>query len=198
MSNNKYVNGWLLPKGINVEPTPVLVPEDAAGIASIIGCDYVDVIYNIVGDDEHRVTQICGYVDDEGLMKPHDLEDVNHLAMFLLDYSQPIVGNVVVVGAGTGNGYDTDLPEWLTDMKDDVTATAADKYNQSMGMTLTILQAVEDGIISYEEMNEAIQLHEPDEKFEEICRIAVNYNEAKQEGGLSIVDGLDKMLEEES
>ena len=198
MSNNKYVNGWLLPKGINVEPTPVLVPDDAAGIATIIGCDYVDVIYNIVGDDEHRVTQICGYVDDEGLMKPHDLEDVNHLAMFLLDYSQPIIGDVVIVGAGTGNGYDTDLPEWLTDMKDDVTATAADKYNQSMGMTLTILQAVEDGIISFEEMNEAIQLNEPDEKFAEICRIAVNYNEAKQEGGLSIVDGLDKMLEEES
>ena len=198
MSNNKYVNGWLLPKGINVEPTPVLVPDDAAGIASIIGCDYVDVIYNVVGDDEHRVTQICGYVDDEGLMKPHDLGDVNHLAMFLLDYAQPIVGDVVVVGAGTGNGYDTDLPEWLTDMKDDVTATAAEKYNHSMGMTLTIMQAVEDGIISHEEMNEAIQLDEPDEKFEEICRIAVKYNEAKQEGGLSISDGLDKMLEEES
>lgn len=198
MSNNKYVNGWLLPKGINVEPTPVLVPDDAAGIASIIGCDYVDVIYNVVGDDEHRVTQICGYVDDEGLMKPHDLGDVNHLAMFLLDYSQPIVGDVVVVGAGTGNGYDTDLPEWLTDMKDDVIATTAEKYNHSMGMTLTILQAVEDGIIGHEEMNEAIQLDEPDEKFEEICRIAVRYNEAKQEGGLSISDGLDKMLEEES
>lgn len=202
----KYVNGWLLPKGINVEPTPVLVPNDAKGIATIIGCSVVDIIYNVVGTDpnddvDQQEQQICGYVDDEGLLKPHGIEDVNHLAMYLLNYSQPIIGDVVVVGCADNLEYDLDLPEWLIDMKDDVTATAAESYNQSMGLTLMILQAVEDGVISSEEMTDAIQLDQPDEKFHDIAKVSFKYAEMKEASGvdeLDIVSGLERMLEDES
>lgn len=202
----KYVNGWLLPKGINVEPSSVLVPSDAKGIATIIGCSLVDVIYNVVGTDPNddvvqREQQICGYVDDEGLLKPHGIEDVNHLAMYLLNYSQPIIGDVVVVACDDEFEYDLDLPEWLIDMKNDVTATAAEAYNQSMGLTLMILQAVEDGLIDVDEMSDAIQLDQPDEKFHDIARISFKYAEAKEASGvdgLDIVSGLESMLEGES
>lgn len=201
-----YVHGWLLPKGINVEPTPVLVPNDASGIATIIGCSVVDVIYNVVGTDPdddvvQQEQQICGYVDDEGLLKPHGIEDVNHLAMYLLNYAEPIIGDVVVVGCADHLEYDLDLPEWLIDMKDDVTATAAESYNQSMGLTLMIMQAVEDGIISHDEMIDAIQLDQPDEKFHDIARVSFKYAEAKEASGvdeLDIVSGLERMLKEQS
>jgi hypothetical protein len=198
MSKNKYVNGWLLPKGINVEPKPVLVPNSASEIAAMVGGKYVDVIYNTVGDDDGRSAMVCAYVDDEGLIKPHSIADVNHLAMFLLDYTNPIIGDVVVVGAEDGAGYDTDLPEWLTNLDKDLVVGAAEAYNTSMGVTVMILQAVEDGIISESEMEEAIQMDKPDSLFEDIARLAVRYAEAKDEGGLSIIDGLDKLLEEES
>ena len=202
----KYVNGWLLPKGINVEPSSVLVPSDASGIATIIGCSVVDVIYNVVGTDPNddvvqQEQQICGYVDDEGLLKPHGIEDVNHLAMYLLNYSQPIIGDVVVVAVDAEEEYDLDLPEWLIDMKDDVTAIAAESYNQSMGLTLMIVQAVHDGIIGSEEMFEAIQFDEPDEKFHDIARISFKYAEAKEASGveeLDIVSGLERMLKDEA
>tara|TARA_S200002703_G_scaffold159693_1_gene174143 strand:- start:12032 stop:12637 length:606 start_codon:yes stop_codon:yes gene_type:complete len=201
MSRNKFVNGWLLPKGINVEPTSVLVPDDAKGIATIIGCTLVDVIYNVVGDDESNEMQICGYVDDEGLLKPHSIEDVNHLAMFLLNYKNPIIGDVVVVGAPEDSEFDRDLPEWLTSLKDEFTQTAAESYNQSMGLTLMIVQAVEDGIIDYGEMQESIRLDEPDETFHDIARVAFKYAEMKESSNaeeLDIVSGFENFLKEDS
>ena len=191
-----YVNGWLLPKGIRVEPQPVSVPSDARGIAEMINCDYVDVIYNRVASEDGDSTKICGYLDDEGLIKPHSIDDVNHLAMFLFDYTNPIIGDVIVVDSGAG-GYDADLPEWLVDMCDDVVIGAAETYNVSMGVTLMLLQAVEDGIISADEMEEAIALDQPDEKFAQLAELAVRYAEVKEEGGLSIVDGFDKLLAEQ-
>jgi hypothetical protein len=201
----KYVNGWLLPKGINVQPEPVLVPSDASGIATIIGCSVVDVLYNVVATDPDdgidMQAQICGYVDDEGLLKPHDIEDVNHLAMYLLNYAQPIIGNVVVVGVDDEADYDLDLPEWLIDMKDDITATAAESYNQSMGLTLMILQALEDGVIGSDDLTDAIQLDQPDEKFHDIAKVSFKYAELKDASGvdgLDIVSGFERMLEEES
>lgn len=191
-----YVNGWLLPKGIRVEPQKVSVPSNARGIAEMINCDYVDVISNRVGSDDGEVTKICGYLDDEGLLKPHSIDDVNHLAMFLFDYSNPIVGDVIVVEYGA-DGNDGDLPEWLLDLSDDLVIGAAETYNVSMGVTLMIMQAVQDGIISGDEMEEAIALDQPDEKFAEIASLAVKYAEVKEEGGLSIVDGFDKLLAEQ-
>lgn len=197
MSDERYVSGWLLPKGINVEPKPVLVPNSAREIAAMIGGDYVDVIYNTVASDEGHTTMVCAYVDDEGLLKPHGIGDVNHLAMFLLDYTNPIIGDVVVVGAEDGAGYDTDLPEWLIELDKDIVVGAAEQYNVSMGVTLMILQAMEDGIISESEMELAVQDGEPTELFADLANLAVKYAEAKEEGGLSIIDGLDKMLKEE-
>jgi hypothetical protein len=197
MSENKFVSGWLLPRGINVEPKPVLVPNSWREIAAMCGGEYVDVIYNTVGDDDGNATKICAYVDDQGLIKPHGMDDVNHLAMFLLDYTNPIIGDVVVVGAEDGEGNDTDLPQWLTNLDKDLVVGAAEAYNASMGVTLMILQAVEDGIITESEMQEALQLDKPDEMFADLANLAVKYAEAKDEGGLSIIDGLDKLLEEE-
>ena len=106
-----------------------------------------------------------------------------------------------MVGCADNLEYDLDLPEWLIDMKDDVTATAAESYNQSMGLTLMILQAVEDGVISSEEMTDAIQLDQPDEKFHDIAKVSFKYAEMKEASGvdeLDIVSGLERMLEDES
>lgn len=198
----KFVSGWLLPRGINVVPQPVLVPTSARGISNIIGCDYVDAVRNSVSDGDDKV-MLVGYVDDEALLKPHGLEDINHLAMFLLDTVNPLVGDCVVISGSNPDGYydgeDYDLPSWLLEMSDEVVAGAADRYNKSMVTMMCLMQAIADGLIGEDEMQYALQDGEsPDERFAELCGVALNYGAmlAEDDGaGVSdIVDGFTELL----
>ena len=59
MTEFRMVQGWLLPAGANVEPTPVLVPQHYTKIAEVIGARLVDAVYNDVASiDGYRLTQV--------------------------------------------------------------------------------------------------------------------------------------------
>jgi hypothetical protein len=64
-----------------------------------------------------------------------------------------------------------------------------------------ILQALEDGVIGSDDLTDAIQLDQPDEKFHDIAKVSFKYAELKDASGvdgLDIVSGFERMLEEES
>ena len=97
-----YVSGWLLPAGINVEPQPVLVPnDDIDGIVNMIGgnCRLFDCVSHDVADEDGNRTTIVGFVDDEGLYDP--AADVNYLASAAFCRMEPLVGLCRIVVRGT-------------------------------------------------------------------------------------------------
>ena len=204
MSNPTFTNGWLLPKGINVEPQPVLVPHNAAGIASMIGCTLIDVIHNDIGDSDGEHTSIAGYLDDEGLLKPHHISDINHLAMHLFNRDYPLIGDVIVVGTLNSDGFDDgdnhDLPDWVMGLSDSLVEGAAQRYNSAMGAMLAIMAALHDGILDKGEFLESLQhdTAEADQSFIEQAKVAVRYAQmiVEDDESTPIVDGFEKLLEE--
>lgn len=200
----KFHNGWLLPKGINVEPTPVLVPDNAASIAVMLGCDLFDVISNDIGDSDGKLTTIIGYLDDEGLLKNPQMEDINHLAMYLFDREHPIVGDVLVVGAlspsGEYDGYNYDLPEWVTTLGDEVTEGAAERYNAAMVGMVAIISALKDKAIDEEAFMESLfdDSDEGNSNFIDIAKQAIRYAEmlTEEEATTPIVQGFEQLLGE--
>lgn len=154
-----YVSGWLLPAGINVEPQPVLVPnDDIDGIVNMIGgnCRLFDCVSHDVADDQGNRTTIVGYVDDEGLYD--STLDVNYLASAAFGRMEPLVGNVIVVGGinpdtGENDGYSHDLPEWVTDRATDLVMMCADAYNKAAITSAAILTAIEDGVLDMDEVD---------------------------------------------
>lgn len=204
MNNPTFTNGWLLPKGINVEPQPVLVPNNAASIASMINCDLIDVIHNDIGSADGDHTSIVGYVDDEGLLKEHNMSDMNHLAMHLFNRDHPLIGDVIVVGAlnsdGDYDGHNYDLPEWVIDCADVLVEGAAERYNAAMGGMVAILTALKDGVLDADEFMASLEDGEgADKSFIEQANIAVRYTEMMledEEESTPIVDGFEKLLED--
>ena len=55
----------------------------------------------------------CAYVDDEGLLKNKTLNPLASAISFLFGNTPHLVGNMVLVGKSDGEGYDTDIPEYL-------------------------------------------------------------------------------------
>jgi hypothetical protein len=200
----KYNNGWLLPKGINVEPTPVLVPDNAEGIVELLGCDLFDVISNDIGDSDGKLTTIIGYVDDEGLLKNPQMGDLNHLAMYLFDREHPIVGDVLVVGAlspsGEYDGNNYDLPEWVTTLGDEVTEGAADRYNSALTGMIAIVTALNDNAIDEDTFMESLfdDSDEGNANFITIAKQAMQYAEmlAEVETSTPIIEGFEQLLGE--
>ncbi len=201
MNNPTFTSGWLLPKGINVEPQPVLVPSNAASIASMINCDLIDVIHNDIGCSDGEHTSIVGYVDDEGLLKEHGMSDMNHLAMHLFNRNHPLIGDVIVVGAldssGDYDGNNYDLPEWVMELSDSLVEGAAERYNTAMGGMFSILTALKDGVLDADEFMASLEDGEDnDNSFVEQAHIAVRYAEMilEDEESTPIVDGFEKFL----
>jgi len=154
-----YVSGWLLPAGINVEPQPVLVPnDDIDGIVNMIGgnCRLFDCVSHDVADDDGNRTTIVGFLDDEGLYD--STLDVNYLASAAFGRMEPLVGNVIVVGAinpdtGENDGHSHDLPEWVADRATDLVMMCADAYNKAAVTSAAILAAIEDGVLDMDEVD---------------------------------------------
>ena len=62
------------------------------------------------------------YVDEEGRIK-YDNPRINVVAggiSHLLNNENMLYGNAIIVGAGDGEGYDTDIPDWLLNFVDKV------------------------------------------------------------------------------
>lgn len=208
MEEVTYTAGWLLPKGINVEPQEIMVPSNAGMIADLIGCDLIDAVRSTVG---HRQTGesaiVVGYVDDEGLLKNPEMSELNHLAMTLFG-NDAIVGDVVVVcgtnAAGSYDGHNHDLPEWFTAMGDDLVELAAAQFNESMRLMLSLLAAVEAGVVDRAEVQAELDRDSsvPSAEFAELLHVSTNYAEMllatdDDDPIIGIVEGCERLLEGE-
>ena len=65
----------------------------------------------------------CAYVDDEGLLKSKPLNPLGSAISFLFGNTPHLVGNIVVVGKSDGEGYDTDIPEFLLSLIKQISST---------------------------------------------------------------------------
>ena len=62
---------------------------------------------------ENEVATI--YVNEEGRLLELPLNAVAGGLSFLLNGEEWLVGNAIVVGPSDGEGYDTDVPEWIVE-----------------------------------------------------------------------------------
>jgi hypothetical protein len=207
MEEVTYTAGWFLPKGVNVQPTEIMVPSDASMIAELIGCSWVDAVRNDVASKGGDHATVVGYVDDEGLLKNPHISDMNHLAMTLFARNDAIFGDVIVVCGTNENGvYDGDnhdLPTWLTVLSDDLTNIAAHQYNNTMKMMISLLAAVEAGVVDRSEIEAELEREDPmpSEDFVEIMAVSTRYAEMLLESdddeNTGIVEGCEQLLEGE-
>jgi len=177
--STRYVNGWLLPAGINVKPEPVLVAcDDYMDIVNMIGgnCRAIDAVRGELGDEDGNRTIIVGYVDDEGLYD--EAAEVNFLASTAFNRSEPLVGNVVVVGGinpttGEYDGDNHDLPQWLCDSADGLVAICADTYNKSCVASAAIMYALDEGIIDQVELDRLLNAPTNEQNLQDVAELAV-------------------------
>jgi hypothetical protein len=64
----------------------------------------------------------CAYVDDEGLLKNLPLNPMASALSFLFGNTPHLVGNAVIVGGNDGEGYDTDLPDFILTLVRNISA----------------------------------------------------------------------------
>lgn len=65
------------------------------------------------------------YVDEEGLLKGLSLNPMASALSFLFGNTPNLVGKAIVVGKPDDEGYDTDLPEYLTQLLQNISAKEA-------------------------------------------------------------------------
>lgn len=62
------------------------------------------------------------YVDDEGLLKGLTLNPMASALSFLFGNTPHLVGRAIIVGKSDDEGYDTDLPEYLLTLIQNISA----------------------------------------------------------------------------
>ena len=84
----------------------------------------VEGLIEIVNLYDHTYSNIVAtmYVDEEGRIKYENprLNTVASGISHLLNNENMLYGNAIIVGAGDGEGYDTDIPDWLLNFVDKV------------------------------------------------------------------------------
>jgi len=200
-----YVNGWLLPTGINVEPQPVLVAtDDYTQIVDLIGgnCRAIDAVRHDVGDKDGNRTTIVGYVDDEGLYDQS--AEVNYLATAAFGRTEPLVGNVVVVSGvnpqtGEYDGNNHDLPEWLTSCADDLTIMSADAYNKAAMTSAAIMHAMAEGMLDVDEVERIMLAPIDEQNLRELSQVAmmalryVEFQMTSEDSDESITEAVERL-----
>lgn len=61
-----------------------------------------------------------GYVDDEGILKRLPLNPLGSALSFLFGNTPYLAGNLVIVGNPDDEGFDTDIPEYLLSLTQNV------------------------------------------------------------------------------
>ena len=203
--STNYVNGWLLPAGINVEPQPVLVAtDDYTQIVDLIGgnCRAIDAVRHDVGDKDGNRTTIVGYVDDEGLYDQS--AEVNYLATAAFGRTEPLVGNVVVVSGvnpqtGEYDGHNHDLPEWLTACADDLTIMSADAYNKAAMTSAAIMHALAEGMLDIDEVERILNAPVDEQNLQELAQVAmmalryVEFQMTSEDSDESITEAVERL-----
>lgn len=205
MTEFRMVQGWLLPAGINVEPTPVLVPQHYTKIAEVIGARLVDAVYNDVASTDGYQTTIVGFVDDEGLFD--ESKQPNVLATVLFDRDQVLVGDCVVFDTlnadGVSDGDNYDVPSWLVELAPDLVMESADLWNKIIVSMSTMALAVQEGVLSEEEIGDVLFTEDEDEgisKLMDLLGVSFGYASMRFKDYLngtdeSIGDAVDRLVE---
>jgi len=98
----------------------VIIKPDGTHVEKVFKqlTDYQDAINGYIEAvrlyDYNGVEVACAYVDDEGLLKQLPLNPLGSAISFLFGNTPYLTGNVVVVGKADNQGYDTDIPEYLS------------------------------------------------------------------------------------
>jgi hypothetical protein len=71
--------------------------------------------YNFDGQDI-----ALGYVDDEGILKKLPLNPLGSAISFLFGNTPYLAGNLVIVGKADEEGYETDIPEYLLSLTQNI------------------------------------------------------------------------------
>lgn len=205
MTEFRMVQGWLLPAGINVEPTPVLVPQHYTKIAEVIGARLVDAVYNDVASTDGYRTTIVGFVDDEGLFD--ESKQPNVLATVLFDRDQVLVGDCVVFDTlnadGVSDGDNYDVPSWLVELAPDLVMESADLWNKIVVSMSTMALAVQEGVLSEEEIGDVLSTEDEDEgiaKLKDLLGVSFGYASMRFNDYLNgtdetIGDAVDRLVE---
>jgi hypothetical protein len=61
-------------------------------------------------------------VDDEGLLKGSAMNPLGSAISFLFGNTPHLVGNIVIVGKSDDEGYDTDIPDYLLTLIQNISA----------------------------------------------------------------------------
>lgn len=72
--------------------------------------------------DYNAAEAACMYVDDEGLLKGLTLNPMASALSFLFGNTPHLVGRAVIVGKTDDEGYDTDLPDYLLTLIQNISA----------------------------------------------------------------------------
>lgn len=143
----------LLPAGTRVQPEEILI-DNYKDIQTQVGGPF-DVVSLDVKGEMGRIA-LAGYVNDEGLLTGME---VNYLATML--FGRELVGPCVVTWGlspnGEYDGDDYDMPENIMAwMKDRLTHTVAEAYNQATLLAWVTAQLVEEGEVTEEEVEHAL------------------------------------------
>jgi len=88
--------------------------------------DYQDAIGGYIEAvrlyDYNGVEVACAYVDEEGLIKQLPLNPMGGAISFLFGNTPYLTGNMIVVGGVDSEGYDTDIPEYLSTLIKSISA----------------------------------------------------------------------------
>ncbi len=72
---------------------------------------------------DYNATEIGNlYLDDEGLLKSQPLNPMASAISYLLGNTPHLVGSVILVGKSDGEGYDTDIPDYLLTLIQNISA----------------------------------------------------------------------------
>lgn len=109
--------------------------KQVKGVVIRPDCTYDEVILNDLTDYQKAVDGFieavhlynydgeevaCGYVNENGLGKRLPLNPLGSAISFLFGNTPYLAGNVVIVGKSDDNGNDTDIPEFLFKLTENV------------------------------------------------------------------------------
>ncbi len=66
----------------------------------------------------------CAYVDDDGIAKKLPLNPLGSAISFLFGNTPYLFGNIIIVGKSDAEGYDTDIPEFIATLVNNICATS--------------------------------------------------------------------------
>lgn len=207
MNESQYIRAWLLPEGINVYPQEIIVDAaDMPSILTLIGGEAttVEAASFLISDADDNVTVLLGLMDEEAEAKATSPHGMNLLASVLMDTTEPLFGNIVILGClpeGVSDPDDVDgnlhdVPDWVIDLGDSVTVKAADMWNEMIETIHHMAKAFDAGVLDGDALIDI--LHNQDASaLEELAeRSFVALEQLEQVDDAQFIADVEKFLQE--